>query len=80
MKKILVWSSGSKGSLDDDYTLYEDGEVLHEYDRHIYPGGQNLTEYLKANELSFEVKERLLKASSDEHRETVKNLLDSVVF
>lgn len=75
MKKIIVYSSGSRGGLDDDYTLYEDGEVLHEYDRHIYPGGQNLTKTLQPSDLSETVKNRLYDASSDKDKELVKKLL-----
>jgi len=41
-----------EGMLDDEYTLYESGKVLHEFDKHIYPGGQNLKEELLATQLN----------------------------
>ncbi|MBB6236905.1 hypothetical protein HDC90_001522 [Pedobacter sp. AK013] len=76
MNKLLVKSSGSKGILDDDYTLYADGTVLHEYDRHSYPGGQNLTELLTISDLSVLIKERLYKASSEENKSYIRKLLE----
>ena len=50
-KKVLAYSPKMKGDLDDDYTLYENGEVLHEFDKHRYPGGFNLKETLTAGRL-----------------------------
>lgn len=76
MKKVIATSREiKKGILDDDYTLFDDGEILHEYDRNIYPGGFNLTEKLTADELTPDVKARLLSTAADEDKETVKNLL-----
>ncbi|WP_367864386.1 hypothetical protein [Pedobacter sp. WC2423] len=75
MKRIIAVSNSSRGGLDDDYTMYDNGEVLHEYDRHIYPGGQNLSTVLNAKELKPEVKQRLIAAASDENRKLVEQLL-----
>jgi hypothetical protein len=74
--KIITRSFKMNGDLDDNYTLFENGEVLHEYDKHKYPGGYNLEETLKASELKQNVKERLLNATSEENRELVKKLLE----
>lgn len=68
-----------KGLLDDDYTLYDDGTVLHEYDKNIYPGGQNLKASLSVADLSDIVKQRLLEAASDEDKELVRKILNLVV-
>lgn len=38
-KRVLAYSPKVKEGLDDDYSLYEDGEILQEYDRLRYPGG-----------------------------------------
>lgn len=62
-KRVLAYSPKMKDDLDDDYTLYEDGEILHEYDRHRYPNGYNLKETLTADNLKIGIKERLLNAS-----------------
>ena len=40
-KKIISVSYKMNGVLDDDYTLFEDGTVLREYDNSIHPGGVN---------------------------------------
>ncbi|MBF6656689.1 hypothetical protein C3B48_13780 [Flavobacterium columnare] len=64
-----------KGDLDDDYTLFENGEILHEYDAHRYPRGYNLKRTLQPSELKQEVKERLLKAANENDKDLVKNLL-----
>ena len=73
--RIIAVSHKMNGDLDDDYTLYEDGSVLHEYDRHRYPGGYNLKETLQAKNITDSAKERLLNASSQEDKELVKELL-----
>lgn len=73
--RIIAVSHKMNGDLDDDYTLYEDGSVLHEYDRHRYPGGYNLKETLEAKNIMDSAKERLLNASSEEDKELVKELL-----
>ncbi|MDI9857951.1 hypothetical protein [Flectobacillus roseus] len=76
-KKTISVSHKMKGGvLDDDYTLYDDGTILHEYDKNTYPGGQNLRDSLTVAELSDEVKQRLLEAASDENKELVRKTLN----
>jgi hypothetical protein len=75
-KKIAISHKMKGGMLDDDYTLYNNGEILHEYDRHIYPGGSNLSEILSADQVSAAVKMRLLEAASENDKDLVKKLLD----
>lgn len=74
-KKIISVSHKMKGVLDDDYTLYEDGTVLHFYDKHTHPGGLNIKEILTADNLSKEIKQRLLEAAKDENKDLVIKLL-----
>ncbi len=64
-----------KGVLDDDYTLYDNGDVEHFYDQSIYPNAQNKTEWLTAKDLSDKVKDRLIDDASPEYKEQVKELL-----
>ena len=45
-KKAISVSHKMNGILDDDYTLYDNGSVLHFYDKHTYPGGQNINDNL----------------------------------
>lgn len=76
MKKVIAISHRMKsGILDDDYTLYDSGEILHEYDKHAYPGGQNFSETLSAEQINSDVQERLLADASDENKDFVKKLL-----
>ena len=76
-KKILAQSFKMKnGTLDDDYTLFDNGEVLHEYDRSIYPGGFNLKRTLKPTELTESVKQRLLSEARDEDKQMVMKFLE----
>ncbi len=75
-KKAISISHKMKGVLDDDYTLYDDGTVLHEYDKHTYPGGQNLKATLTVADLSDTVKQRLLEPASDEDKELVRKTLN----
>ncbi|MEJ5048636.1 hypothetical protein WH221_02300 [Chryseobacterium culicis] len=74
-KKIIAYSIECRNGLDNDYTLYEDGSVLREYDKHTYEGGYNLTAKYKADELSQDVKERLIKEVKEEDKEVAKKLL-----
>jgi len=76
-KKAISVSHKMKGGvLDDDYTLYDDGTILHEYDKHTYPDGRNLKESFTVADLSDEVKQRLLEATSDEDKELVRKTLN----
>lgn len=74
-KAISVSHSMKGGMLDDDYTLFDDGTVLHEYDRNIYPNGLNLKEELTVDELSDKVKQKLLDAAKEEDKEIVRKIL-----
>lgn len=74
-KRVIAYSSKMNGDLDDDYTLYDDGSVLHEYDKHRYPGGYNLKETLRAKEIKNSAKERLLNATNNNDIDLSKELL-----
>ena len=74
-KKTISVSHKMNGIQDDDYTLFEDGSVLHFYDKHIYPGGQNIEENLTVDDLSQKIKIRLYDSASIENKELVKEVL-----
>jgi hypothetical protein len=76
IKVVAILQQMKKGLLDDDYTLYDTGEVLHEFDKSIYPGGQNFSQSLSVNNLKPEIKEKLLANASDDNKELVKRLLN----
>lgn len=73
--KILANFTQCKGGLDDDYILYEDGTVLHEYDRSTAPGNYNLKEYLEIKDLKDKIKEGLLLNASQELKDKVSKIL-----
>lgn len=74
--KVLSYSTKMKGGiLDDDYTLFESGKILHEFDRNSYPGGYNLKEELTADQIDDEIRNRLLEAAAENDKERVKQLL-----
>ncbi len=74
-KKIISESHHMNGILDDDYTLYDDGSVLHFYDKHTYPGGQNIEDNLIVDNLSLEVRQRLYDAATPDKKELVGEIL-----
>jgi hypothetical protein len=74
-KKAISVSHQMKGILDDDYTLYDDGSVLHFYDKHTYPGRQNIEQELTVDNLSAKVKQRLYDAASADNKELVGKIL-----
>lgn len=74
-KRIIAHSIEFRNGLDNDYTLYDDGTVLREYDAHNYEGGYNLRATYTIDELSNEVKQRLIKEVKEEDMELAKQLL-----
>ena len=78
-RKRIAWSHNmKKGILDDDYTLYDDGEVVHSYDKSQYPGGQDFSDTVptdKLSKLSEKVKDDFIESASPEYLEWVKKLI-----
>lgn len=74
-KKIISVLHSMKGILDDDYTLYNVGTILHIFDKHIYLGGQNIKEYLTIEDLSESIKLRILDAASLDNKAVVRTVL-----
>lgn len=74
-KKTISVSHKMNGILDDDYTLFDDGSVLHFYDKHTYPGGQNIEENLTVDDLSLKIKKRLYESASEGNKVLVKEVL-----
>jgi hypothetical protein len=76
MDRIVAVLNQMRGGLDDDYSLFESGKILHQYDRHLYKGGLNRQEELTASQISNEIKHHLLNKASEEDKELVKKLLE----
>lgn len=60
--------------LDDNYTLYDTGTIVHEYDKSRYPGQQNFTEKLHPDDLDEELKELLLEKADEQYKNVVAEL------
>ncbi len=61
-KKLLISIEKTKqGIHGDNWHLYENGEVIHEYDRHSYKGGYNLKDTYLANEIPERIKKEFIK-------------------
>ena len=75
-RRIAHSFNTKKGTLDDDYTLFDNGEVLHDYDNSPYPGQFNLSETLSLDQVSSKVKDDFMKTASEDDIELVKQLLN----
>jgi len=77
MEKIIVAHCDRCAyGLDDNYTLFDDGTVVHKYDTHHIGGkGYDKISVLRAAELNIDVKNRLLKVTREKDIELVKQLL-----
>ena len=73
--RIIAHFFRMKNLLDDDYTLYENGDVLREYDANNYPRNQNLKTTVNAKELKDDVKQKLYENTSANDKELAKDLL-----
>ena len=73
--RIIPYSHKIKGDLDDHYTLFEDGSILHEYGAYKYPGGYNLTKNYTVNELNIDIKKRFFEVATPENKEVAKYFL-----
>ena len=62
-----------RGTLDDDYTFYDDGSVLREYDQSAHK--LNLKEEIQASEINDHRKDRLLEKCPAQNEEKLRQLL-----
>ncbi|MBC1221390.1 hypothetical protein GNF11_04780 [Nostoc sp. UCD122] len=59
--------------VDDDYTLYQDGQVKRFYDRNAW--SLNNVDWLDAKKLNNSVKQKLLDECPEEFKEEARKLL-----
>lgn len=76
MERELGTINEGKNGLDNDYTLFESGKVIREYDRHIYPGGQNRKQEYLASDLPNDIKTKLLEKVQQSDIGLAKELLN----
>ena len=74
-RKLAVSYNMRHRELDNNYTLFESGKILHEYDKSRYPGGQDHSEELTVNQVSEEIKMSLLEAAAEEDKALVRKTL-----
>ena len=76
-KRVIAYSEDSRGGLDNDYTLYDDGTIEHKYDvaHNIGASGYNKSLSLKVVDLNEDVKQRLLIVTKEADIELAKQLL-----
>lgn len=78
MKNVLYhYTSMRKGDLDDDYIFYEDGTIVHHYDKSRYPGGYNLEEEITPTQISDSKKSEILAECPEDKQEAVAKILNS---
>lgn len=63
-KQIWAYLSMKKGTYDDDYYFYEDGTILHHYDRSI--NNYNLESYVSPASISDSDKEKIVAQCTSE--------------
>lgn len=62
-----------KGILDDDYYFFEDGRILHSYDK--TQSKLNIEEYVSADSIPIEKRRAMLEACPDGKYALIKSIL-----
>lgn len=68
-KQIWAYLSVKKGMYDNDYYFYEDGTILHHYDRTMKK--LDIEEYISPSNIPDEEKEKMLKKCRAECPDTI---------
>lgn len=79
MDKTYFWSYSfpmRKGYLDNDYYFYEDGRILHQYDR--TQNKLNIEEYVNAKDISERERKIIIEKCPNEHLDKIKKILKVV--
>lgn len=72
-RKIIAYVNLGDGWLDNDYTIYNDGSVLHEWDQH--PTKYGLTEEIRIEQISEHKLAKILAKCSEEQKAMIMALL-----
>ena len=62
-----------KGILDDDYYLFEDGRILHSYDK--TQSKLNIEEFVSADSIDLHKRQTMLASCPQDNNETIKSIL-----
>lgn len=77
-KKLLWYCSlpMKKGVLDNDYVFYEDGTIVHEYDKSSYRfEDMNLKQPMSADSIRDDVKHQIMEKCPDNLKDQIANIL-----
>ena len=64
-----------KGILDDDYYFYEDGRILHCYDK--TQSKLNVEEYVRASSIPEDIRTTMLQTCPADKKEIITQILQS---
>ena len=76
-KQIWAYLSMKKGMYDNDYYFYEDGTILHHYDRSM--SKLIIEEYVLSSEISDTDKEKILAKCKEECSEKIVNQVQTIL-
>lgn len=77
--KKLLWRCSlpmKKGVLDNDYAFYEDGTIVHEYDKSIYRlEDMNLETQVSADFIQDDIKHKIIEQCPENLKERIISML-----
>ncbi len=76
MEKIICTISLGKNQLDNDYTFFEDGRILHSYDQSSFK--LNIERWLKPNDIGKEIKQLLIAKCPLPNKQEISNILNTI--
>ena len=76
-KQIGAYFSMKKRIYDNDYYFYEDGTILHHYDRTI--NKLDIEEYVNASEISASDKEKIVSKCETECSKEIVKLIKKIL-
>lgn len=73
MSKEICTISIPNGLLDNDYTFYDDGSIMHFYDAH--ETRPNITEHISADQISDYEKKKIIENCPENYKEQITMIL-----
>ncbi|MBP3248659.1 MAG: hypothetical protein J6M36_12375 [Prevotella sp.] len=76
-KQIWAYYSMKKGTYDNDYYFYEDGTILHHYDRTMKK--LDIEEYVSPSDISESEKEQIISKCETECNQEIVNQIKIIL-
>ncbi|WP_294455790.1 hypothetical protein [uncultured Bacteroides sp.] len=77
--KKLLWRCilpMKKGVLDNDYAFYDDGTIVHEYDKSMYKlEDMNIETPVSADSIQDDIKQQIMEQCPEELKEQITKML-----